>query len=32
MVDELSELIDAGLPRIIGLAGRNAYNKRQREE
>lgn len=32
MVDELSELIDAGLPRIIGLAGRNAYNKRQRQE
>lgn len=32
MVDELSHLIDEGLPRIIGLAGRNAYNRRQRQE
>ncbi len=30
MVDELTHLIDAGLPRIIGLAGRNAYNKKLR--
>lgn len=29
MVDELSYLIDAGLPRIIGLAGRNAYKAAQ---
>jgi protein-tyrosine-phosphatase len=32
MIDELSSLIDAGLPRIIGLAGRNAYNAAQRKK
>jgi protein-tyrosine-phosphatase len=29
MVDEVSYLIDAGLPRIIGAAGRFAYKKKQ---
>lgn len=32
MVDELSQLIEAGLPRMIGLAGRNAYNAAQRKK
>ncbi len=29
MVDELSELIEAGLPRILGVAGRFAYKRQQ---
>ncbi|MDT8306276.1 MAG: low molecular weight protein arginine phosphatase [Anaerolineae bacterium] len=29
MIDEVSFLIDAGLPRIIGLAGRFAYKRQQ---
>jgi protein-tyrosine-phosphatase len=32
MVGELSCLIDAGLPRILGLAGRNAYKADERKK